>query len=202
MTDEASVTFWIDRLKAGDPAAAGPLWQRYFSRLVRLARRRLRQARPAAAAEEDVALSAFENFCRATAQGRYPQMLDRDDLWRLLVAITDRKAIDLVRHDRRARRGGGRVLAEAALVPGTPAGEAGLAAVPCPRPTPAFAALLADEYRRLIGLLGDDRLREVARLKLEGHANDEIARRLDCGLRTVERKLTLIRSRWQREVQP
>ena len=33
---------WIARLKGGDPAAAQPLWERYFKRLVRLAHQKLR----------------------------------------------------------------------------------------------------------------------------------------------------------------
>ncbi len=48
---------------------------------------------------------------------------------------------------------------------------------------------MADEARRLFESLADDSLREVVRLRLEGYSNDEIARALDCGLRTVERKL-------------
>ena len=63
-------------------------------------------------------------------------------------------------------------------------------------PTPEFAAMMADEYRRLFGSLADESLRVVALLKLEGHSNEEIARSLDCGLRTVERKLEVIRKRW------
>ena len=42
----------------------------------------------------------------------------------------------------------------------------------------------------------------VALLKLEGHSNEEIARSLDCGLRTVERKLDVIRKRWIAEGTP
>jgi hypothetical protein len=56
--------------------------------------------------EEDVALSAFDSFCRGAEQGRFPQLSDRDDLWRLLFVITERKAIDLVNHEKaqKARR--------------------------------------------------------------------------------------------------
>ena len=43
--DQGSVTRWIDELKGGDPAAAQPLWDRYYERLVRLARTKLREAR-------------------------------------------------------------------------------------------------------------------------------------------------------------
>jgi hypothetical protein len=39
------VTAWIEQLKAGDAAAAAPLWQGYFRRLVGLARQSLGQRR-------------------------------------------------------------------------------------------------------------------------------------------------------------
>ena len=65
MYPEASVTHWINQLKAGDPDAAQKLWERYFRRLVSLARKKRR-----AADEEDVALSAFDSFCRGAEQDR------------------------------------------------------------------------------------------------------------------------------------
>ncbi|MCC6418695.1 MAG: RNA polymerase subunit sigma-70 [Gemmataceae bacterium] len=195
MTGEQSVTFWLDQLKAGDREAVQPLWERYFGQLVVLARRRLQGVRRAAADEEDVALSAFDHFCRAVAVGRFPQLQDRDDLWRLLVVITERQAIDLARRQGRARRGGGLVVGESGIE-----GAGGLAAVPAPEPTPEFAALLAEESERLLALLPDPVLRQLALLKLEGHANEAIAARLGCALRTVERKLALIRETWNPEV--
>ena len=81
MPAPGSVTAWIEQLKAGDAAAAAPLWQGYFRRLVGLARQRLGAAPRGAADEEDVALSAFASFCRAAAQGRFPRLDDRDHLW-------------------------------------------------------------------------------------------------------------------------
>src|SRR5262245_43166917 len=107
MAPEGSVTHWLGQLQAGDPAAAQPLWQRYFRRLVGLARQRLRHAPRRAADEEDVALSAFDSFCRGAEQGKFPRLHDRDNLWRLLVALTARKAVDLIRHEDRQKRGGG-----------------------------------------------------------------------------------------------
>src|SRR5262249_37675856 len=72
------VTRWISALKAGAPKAAQPLWERYFDRLVRLARAQLRESRRggADADEEDAALSAFDALCRGAAAGRYPQLAD------------------------------------------------------------------------------------------------------------------------------
>src|SRR5262245_41964796 len=114
MASDASVTFWIDQLKAGAQEAAEPLWNRYFQQLVRLAYQRLHGASRAVADEEDVALSAFQSFCRAAEQGRFPKLNDRDDLWKLLVVITERKSLNLVRDQRRLKRGGGKVLQEPA----------------------------------------------------------------------------------------
>src|SRR5438876_10303530 len=97
MTSEGSVTGWLGQLRSGDPAAAQQLWQRYFQRLVQLARQRLHGSPRRIADEEDVALSAFDSFCRDVQHDRWPQLLDRDNLWRLLVVITARKAHHLLR---------------------------------------------------------------------------------------------------------
>src|SRR5262249_44160402 len=103
-----SITQWLTPLKEGDHAAVQSLWERYFDRLVRLARGKLSGCRGLAADEEDVALSAFDSFCRAASAGRFPKLNDRDDLWRILVALTLRKAIHVRKYSTRARRGGGR----------------------------------------------------------------------------------------------
>src|SRR5262249_53245000 len=92
MASEGSVTRWLPLLQAGDPAAVQQLWERYFRRLVGLARLKLRGAPCCAAYEEDVALSAFATFVRHAERGRFPALADRDGLWRLLVTITVRKA--------------------------------------------------------------------------------------------------------------
>ena len=186
-----SVTHWLDRLKSGDPAAAGPLWDRYFPVLVDLARARLRAFPRRVADEEDVALSAFDSFCRDAAAGRLPRLNDRDDLWRVLLLITGQKAIDLVRRETAARRG---------AKPGPEAID--LDTVAGAEPTPEFAALVADEFRRLLDKLPDADLKSLAVWKMEGYTNEEIAARWGCVLRTVERRLKVIRSLWAGEVGP
>jgi hypothetical protein len=88
MSTVSSVTQWVNRLQAGDRAAAQKLWEGYFQRLVRLARQKLRGTPRRARDEEDVALSAFDSFCRGAEAGRFPRLGDRADLWQLLVVIT------------------------------------------------------------------------------------------------------------------
>src|SRR5215213_5668002 len=108
MSADGSVSRWVTALKGGDAAAAQPLWERYHRQLVTLARRRLRSDRRSAD-EEDVVQSAFHSFFRGVARGRFPQLSDRDNLWRLLVVITARKALDQIAHEHSKRQGGGTV---------------------------------------------------------------------------------------------
>ena len=47
---------------------------------------------------------------------------------------------------------------------------------------------MAEECNQKLALLGNDTLRSIARWKVEGDTNAEIAVKLDCLERTVERK--------------
>ncbi|MDR3622550.1 MAG: ECF-type sigma factor [Paludisphaera borealis] len=190
--DRGSVTHWLGDLKVGDMAAAQPLWERYFGQLVVLARAKLRRLPRSGAEqdEEDAALSAFNSFCAGAARGKFPKLDDREDLWKLLVVITARKAFAQAGRQRRLKRGGGRIVEEA------DSNAKGLDLVAGPEPTPEFAAMVAEEYRRLLDALEDDGLREVAVRRMEGYTCDEIADRLGCARRTVARRLDLIRQTW------
>jgi DNA-directed RNA polymerase specialized sigma24 family protein len=189
-----TVTRWIAALKQGDQLAAQGLWEAYFRRLVGLARARLHDAPRRIADEEDVALSAFDSFCRGARAGRFPRLDDRDDLWQVLVLITVRKSIDLRHYEGRPSRGMGRVRSLTDL------SGAELEAIGGDEPTPEVAAQLAEEYRRLMEQLGDPTLQRVATYKLEGYTDHEIAARLGCVTRTVERKLARIRGMWANEL--
>jgi DNA-directed RNA polymerase specialized sigma24 family protein len=197
-----SITRYLDELREGDQAAVQPLWERYFARLVVVARGKLRRLRRSRADEdeEDAALSAFNSFCAGAAQGRFPQLADRGDLWRLLVVITARKAIAQAQRQGRKKRGAGRIVDEAMLfgrdLDGGEGSFAALEQIAAAGPTPEFAAMMAEECQRLLGALDDDDLRQVAISRMEGYNNDEIADQLGCARRTVARRLDLIRKTW------
>ncbi|MFO0841904.1 MAG: ECF-type sigma factor [Gemmataceae bacterium] len=196
MASFGSVTALVERLKAGDHDAARVLWQRYYPRLVALARRRLQGGARRVADEEDAALSAFDSFCRRAERGQFPDLKDREGLWALLVVLTARKVADQVKHDGRDKRGGGQVRGDSALHGGE--GEAGLDGLAGDDPTPEEAALLAEEVETLLGRLLDPVVRQVAVYKLEGYSNAEIASRQGCSVPTVERRLAIIRRLLQR----
>jgi DNA-directed RNA polymerase specialized sigma24 family protein len=193
-----SVTRWLDDLKAGDLQALQPLWDRYYATLVERARTKLGglRGRSALNDEEDVALSAFHTFSQGIREGRFPRLDDRDDLWKLLIHLTACKAVDHHRGEIRQKRGGGRVVTEADMIAADdhvrPLDE-----VIGAEPSPAFAAMVSEEYVRRLEELGDDTLRQIAELKLACYSNDEIRQRLGCSLRSVTLKLELIRKKWQ-----
>jgi DNA-directed RNA polymerase specialized sigma24 family protein len=201
MPSKGSVSNWLDQLQADDSLATQKLWERYFQRLVGLAHKKLQDLPRRALDEEDVALSVFDSFCRGARRGQFPQLLDRDNLWGLLVVLTSRKALNIRRDQRRQKRGGGAVRGESALAgpAGSAAGERGIEQIVAQEPSPEFALQVAEQCQRLLDSLGDDTLRSVAVRKMEGYSNEEIAAHFGCAPRTIERKLQRIRALWSRE---
>ena len=199
------VTLWIDQLKAGDSVAAQKLWEEYFERMVELARRKLNYVSRAVADEEDVALSAFNSFCQGARAGRFTQLLDRDNLWPLLMAITANKSVDLIRGENRQKRGGtGQASTDdsAGSLPRPVAVP--LSDIISREPTPEFAAEMSDQLHRLLAQLeatGDHDLQRIALLKLDGFSTTEIAEQIGCVNRTVERKTQLIATLWGRDME-
>jgi RNA polymerase sigma factor (sigma-70 family) len=184
MSSADCVTHWIQEIKDGDQAAVQKLLEHYFQRLIHLARKRLHQMPHLVDYGEDVALSAFKSLVLGAQQDKFARLQDREDLWRLLVVITVRKAIDLLRIEARAHQGGALDVTQ----------------VLSQEPTPEMAVQMADECQQLLDRLGNPELRSIALWKMEGYSNEEIAEKLDCVLRTVERRLQLIRQIWEAEM--
>ena len=137
--------------------------------------------------EEDVAQSAFRSFFIRARKGHFPQLNDRDDLWKLLVTITIRKA---VKQKRKLAR-------QPIAIEDVEEVNLQLAE----RPTPEFVVALQDEMQRLLGLL-DATEQRVAGLILEGRTTEEIAAFCMLSRSTIERKRKLIRETWLRETGP
>jgi DNA-directed RNA polymerase specialized sigma24 family protein len=201
MQSPAAVTQWIAGLKAGDQDAARKLWDHYFTRLVHVVRKKLPGQYRRAFDEEDVALSAFKSFCAGMKDDRFPDMDSRDNLWAVLVLIGARKAHAYLECHNRQKRGGGQVRGDSAfLVPrADESAPLGLDALAGAEPTPAFAAQVAEECQLLLDRLGDDTLRAIAVLKMQGCTIEEIAAEIGCTKRAVQRKLAIIRATWQEE---
>jgi DNA-directed RNA polymerase specialized sigma24 family protein len=190
-----SVTRLLPGLKAGEHDAVGEFWERYFEPLVRVAADRMNPARCRAIGPEDLAQEVLLELCTILAapdvDDRFPRLTSRENLWKILVCFAARAAFDHnTKESRRAR----------VLAGGSALGEAGFAAPAARAPAPEFAAAVAD----LLDQLADpndpeqaEKLQTIAVLKMEGYAHQEIAGRLGCSVKTVERKVDLIRKIWK-----
>lgn len=195
---DSSVRQWVERLQKGDDLAAQRLWEVFFDRLVHLAHQRLQSKHRRAIDAEDVALSAFDSFCQGVEKQRFPRLNDQHDLWRLLVSITVHKVLHVIRDGNRMKRGG--KFRELTGLDGSSDAVAAVNQVVGREPSPEFAAEVADEYARLNKALRSAELEQLAVWKLEGYTNEEIAEKWNRSVRTVERKLNLIRQIWLKEM--
>jgi DNA-directed RNA polymerase specialized sigma24 family protein len=153
--------------------------------------------------EEDVAQSVFGSICQGATGGRFDDVRNRDELWWLLMKITKHKVVDHVRRERCWKRGSGRVLSE--LQPriwgDARAGRRrALEQLIGDEPTPEFLVMLEEQHQRLLAVLRDDSLRNVATARIEGYTVPEIAADLGVTARSVERKLRLIRAKWAKDL--
>lgn len=196
-----SVTRWIRALQAPDNAEAQQeIWNRYFERLAGIARKYLPARDRRMADEEDVALSVLDSFFQGTRAGRYPRLSDRTQLWPLLARMAECKAIKASVRENALKRGGGRTVhADHAAADDREA--AVIDAFAASGPSPQTAVELAETLSYLLDKLGCDTLRTIARRKLEGYRNSEIATELRVTPRTVERKLLRIRTLWLKEME-
>ncbi len=198
MDHHGSVTRLIRDLRSTDPAvrelAARLIWQRYFHGLLELARSNLHKRIRRRTDEEDIAQSMFKSFCLRQQKGEF-DLAGRDELWRLLVTITLRKARNAATAHRRRKRDIGR---EQVTAPGGDSGavQGVLDEMDAAAPTPAEAMVLNEALERRLAALADPGLRQISLWRLEGYTNHEIADRLECTERSVERKLSRIRSLW------
>ena len=183
----------ISRLRAGRDqsgyeTAVGLLWEKYFLRMMLLARKKLAGAHNRAKDEEDIAVSAFKSFCAGMQAGKYEHGQE-NDLWPLLVTITINKSIDHLRHENRAKRGG-RHERSADAIEELITAEA----------TPELQLVAHETLEQLFAALDntkDPSLRILATLRLNNEPPAIIAQQLGCTLRTIQRKLKTIQAIWQ-----
>jgi DNA-directed RNA polymerase specialized sigma24 family protein len=180
-----SITRLIRAVQDGSNSAVRPLLAAYFDRLVQLARKRLQSLPGLCGYDEDLALRSFHSvYQRLRDPARPLDLAGRNDLWRLLATRTISRTIDLIRQHH----------------PAALRGDPDVTQLLTREPTPEEAAEVADECRRLLDALPQPELRQIALWKVEGFTNEEIAARLDCVPRTVERKVSRIRLLWKHEL--
>ncbi len=200
VAEQHPVTEWIADLKNGDDRAAQQLWDLYAQRVQAVADAKLGTAPRRVEDEEDLTLSVFKSVFLGAADGQFPRMTDRYDLWHLLSAVTSKKAIDRIRWYNREKRGGGRVRGDSVFqfarnTSFNPLGQH------CPNQQPPELRLIwAEERERLLASLRDDTLRSIANWRIEGQTCQQIANTLGISVHSVRRKVRLIQMQWSEEL--
>lgn len=195
MSNDGSVTAWLPLLERGDAGADEWLVSTYFEQVARIARRQLGLAPRRTADEEDVANSVFRLFLARAKDGGFKQLADRNDLHRILLLLTKRRAIDYYRRAMRRRQleVGESALAEAMEAP------VRFEEIATTQAPSDLVTEIAEEIRELFSDIEcqDLQLDQIAMLRLQGYSAAEIADRIGCLPRTVYRRLNLIQTRWQ-----
>ena len=129
------------------------------------------------------------------------ELNDRGDFWRLLLTIAERKIAKRIRYELQDKRDVRRVVGNSiflhAPIDASDHVKGSVESLAGTEPTPEFAAEVSETCESLFDSLPDDTSRQIAQLKLENHTADEIAVKLGCTRRTVQRKLLVIRKTWQ-----
>lgn len=200
--DGSPVTVWLRQLEAGEAGAAQPLYEHFCVRLQELAKQRIPTKVQSAYDQEDVVVSVFHSLFLGVRERRY-RFDDRGDFWRLLMTIAERKISKRIRYETRDKRDVRRVVQNTVFLksPDEQADESpdAVETLAGREPTPEFAAEVAETCDALLAALPDDNSRKIALLKLENNTAGEIATKLGCTRKTVQRKLLVIRKTWQHE---
>ena len=198
MESEEPISGWIDGLRQGDESAARKVWQHFAKRLCDATRHRIHPKTRRVYDEEDAAVSAFRSLCAGVTAGRFPDLNDREGLWRLMLVIASRKVTRRHRHDQQQRRDVRRNLEESVFCLAADSGCARLEQFASREPTPEFQAEFVETSIALFENLQEPALLEIAQLKVEGYGDSEIAERLNCSRQAVQRKIERIRRKWSK----
>ena len=199
-----SVSILISKVKEGDEDSVRELWNRYSGALVRSAQTRISKQVAAKVDSEDLAQSVFFAFYRGAVEDKFDQLNDRAGFWTLVLAITRRKAVDRIRNLTAAKRGG-----VAAMRASQEAVGESVANIVDRAPSREVDPQVEVECEDLLESLkqqldiedASGMLTRVAMSRIAGLSVKEIAAELDRTERTVERKLSLIRSLWSESIE-
>ena len=172
----------LEAWRAGDGGAARQAYERFASRLVTKAARRLGIHLQAKFDAEDVVQSVFRTFFRRGLDGEF-RLDSSAQLWQLLVRITVLKARARARYHTADRRDAGNEQA--------PADGFDPAA---PEPGPDEAVFLVDQIDVLLRGLPPV-YAQVLGLRLQGRTVTDVADELSLSRQTIHRALNLLQDR-------
>ena len=183
----------VEQCRTGDEGAAAELFNRYVSRLMGVARKRLGERMNSRLDPEDVVQSVFRTFFTRLKKDQF-EFEGNDDLSKLLVRITLHKTLRQIAYHRAARRDPSQEMPQGEL------SRHDIFQVMTKAPTPETVVTFVDQLDHFLARLDPDE-QQILTLRLQGHSSEEIAKELNTYDRKVRRVLERVRTLAQEEEQ-
>jgi len=190
-SDPTSDQKLVERCRTGSESAATELFNRYVSRLLGVARRRIGERMNSRLDPEDVVQSVFRTFFTRLKNDQF-EFADDDDLSKLLVSITLHKTLRQIAYHRAARRDPGHEAPQGELT------QQDIMQVMTKEPTPVTVVTFIDQLDHFLGRLSQEE-QQILTLRLQGYSTDEIATQINSYDRKVRRVLERVKALVQKE---
>ena len=185
-----SVSTWIRQAYLGDDEAVLQLWNRYWRRMLRTARRKLVRFYDSTKRNEvsqDITSLVFAEVFNRIKAGKSDELYSRSVFWNLLRVAIFRRVVDLQRKD-----------VEFKTDETTTRSLESVDIAKCSAVLPSdFAPTLRDDLESFLKLISPDN-QQILLLSIEGYNQSEIGERVGLNRRTVNRRLVEIRRHWVR----
>jgi RNA polymerase sigma-70 factor, ECF subfamily len=181
----------VGRCRTGSESAAAELFNRYVSRLMGVARRRIGERMNSRLDPEDVVQSVFRTFFTRLKDDQF-EIVGDDDLSKLLVRITLHKTLRQIAYHKAARRDPG------AEAPQGDMSQQEIMQVMAKEPTPVTVVTFIDQLDHFLGRLSPEE-QQILTLRLQGHSTDDIATQLNSYDRKVRRVLERVKAMAQQD---
>lgn len=179
-----------------DPAFIEQLWDAFYPRMKLAVLSRVRSIQRPVADESGIALSAFHSFIQHARNGKFPNLVDHDEMWRLVKRIAIRKTSDVRKNLLAQKRGGGAIVFGQSDFSDDSGHLQGINLASDKQGEPSEPVEVADLLNAMLQRLPDDRHRDVILLKLQGASVVTIAECLGTTTRTIQRILKKIEQSW------
>lgn len=176
----------VERCREGSESAAAELFNRYVSRLLGVARRRLGERMNSRVDPEDVVQSVFRTFFSRLKNDQF-EIVDDDDLSKLLVRITLHKTLRQITYHRAARRDPNQE------VPQGEVSQNDILQIMTKEPTPETVVTFMDQLDHFLARLSPEE-QQILTLRLQGTSTEDIAKQLNTYDRKIRRVLERVRA--------
>lgn len=180
-----SISTWIRDATRGDEEAFRKLWDRYWRRMIRTAKRKIKSIGTVETDAEDVTSIAFAQVCHRIQNLKSSQNGNRSVFWNLLRVAIFRRVVDAAR---------GKSVAPVNL---SSLSENELYSILQSQLPPDFSSSVREDLAALFEHLNEEE-RDIVLLSIAGNKQAEIAEKVGLSRRSVIRRLVEIRKIWNR----